>query len=362
MKTERARVLYMPNERGTGRQRGPRLALAQLEAAGAISEGRVFSYLRRLEADSRAETFNRLCSTIETFKPTLVLLQHPADTGLLGAQWQKLRSIHPFKLVYHEGDAYDRFRKRIPAEMKAAAATADVSFSTGASRQLEYMRSAGSRDARWTPQVYNAMDFGSATIPSHREYDVVMIANESSSKIPFKSIPGSKDRTRLVESLTRRFGTRFAVYGRGWTGPSAKGPLDFVEQEQAIQSAWISANWDHYPSEKRWFSDRLPISLAAGSIHVTSSHPGYEDIFDRELGFLHFEKSVIDVVQRIETTLDSSDEDRLLTLMRKGRSYADDNFRQDNNFVDLLNAGGAGIQLEDEQNVWLADIAATNEY
>lgn len=362
MTSERARVLYMPNERGSGRQRGPRLALAQLKSAGEIDDVAVFSYLLRLEVSSPASTFEELCTTIHNFRPTVVLLQHPAGTGLGSDEWLKLRSIQSFRLVYHEGDAYDRFIKRIPSEMKSAAAQADVSFSTGASRQLEYLRSAGSQDARWTPQVFSAQDFGTTPIPSSRDHDVVMIANESSSRIPFRSIPGSKARVQLVRELSRRFGSRFAVYGRGWSGPSAKGPLDFLDQEAAVQSAWISANWDHYPSERRWFSDRLPISLAAGTIHVTSAHPGYTEFFGKGLGFLHYEKSVSDVLRRIEKVLDTGDEGMLMESMGRGRVFAHEKFRQDDNVVELLNAGAAGISPQRARSIWSTAAQAIEEF
>lgn len=362
MRNHRSRILYMPNEHGSGRQRGPRLALAQLLKAGLVDEVSIFSYRLRLQSDSNSATFAALLDTVRLFKPTLVLVQHPAGTGLHSHHWAQLRKIRDFSLLYHEGDAYDRLRKRIPPEVKSLAASADISFSVGASRQLQYFRRAGSRDARWTPSVFNPHDFGSRPISkTPREYDVVMIANESSSRLPLMSMPGSHGRVRLVQALERRFGRRFAIYGSGWRGPSAKGPLDYLDQEQVVRSAWVSTGWDHYPLEARFFSDRLPIALASGTVHVTSTHPGYENFFPRDLGFLHHERSVEGVLKRIEQVISTNDRSQLLQHMREGQQFAHRNFRQDDNLVQLLNAGGAQINAAEAADSWHLPVTAIDQ-
>lgn len=361
MLSEQARVLYLPNERGTGRQRGPRLALAQLTSAGLVAGVRIFSFLWRLEKESKSETFAALCSALGKFRPNIILVQHPEGTGLGINEWRHLRSIYPSTLIYQEGDAYDLFRKRIPMEVRAAAKTADVSFTAGASNQLAYMRRAGSKDARWLPSTFNPHDFGSKPIPVNRDFDVVMIANESSSKVPLKSIPGSRQRMSLAKQLERRFGSRFAVFGRGWSGPSAHGPVEYLSQEDVVQSGWVTANWDHYPRERSFFSDRLPIALASGTIHVTSTHPGYDSLFGDELGFLHHLGSVEAVVERVESILSRGEDTQLLNYMRQGRLFAQNKFRQDDNLVQLLNAGGAGIDPSLAKEAWQASVPAITE-
>jgi len=321
-----------------------------------IEDVQANSYLWRLDGASRSSVFKDLLTQVRDYSPTILIVQHPAGTGLLHAEWEQVRDAGNFQMIYHEGDAYDNFRKRVPPEFRATAAAADVSFSVGASHQLRLLQAAGSKDARWTPSVFNPRVFGVRKIAKRRDLDIVMIANESSSRLPFKSIPGSRRRSELVRALTQRFGKRFAVYGRGWRGPSARGPLDYSDQEEAIQSAWISTGWDHYTAESKFFSDRLPIALASGTVHVTSSHPGYSDIFAKDLGFIYHERSVRHIVKRIERLFSSCDDGAFIREMTQGRQFAQTYFRQDDNFVGLLNAGGASINVTEAKAAWNLEI------
>lgn len=336
------RILYIPNERGDWRQTGFRHALSRLREAELISEVRVFSYLWRLH-EGQCEVYHALLLLIDDFRPDIVLIQHPAGMGLLNGHWEKLRRQHDFVLLLHEGDIYDRLRKRMPIDLCNTARNSDVTFTVGASRQMGYFRRAGARDIRWVPSSFSSDDFGHLERNRKKLYDVVMIANESSSGIPLMSMPGSRDRKRLVHELERNFGSRFAIYGRGWEGSSAKGPLPFVEQENVIQKSWITANWDHYPSEARSFSDRLPIALASGTIHATSSHPGYEGIFGVQDKFIRHRNSVSQLVQSIRQLLEESSEGERIELAEQSRRFAHDHFRQDDLIVRMLNTGGAAI-------------------
>lgn len=357
----RSKILYIPNESRDGRERGPRAALSRLLAAGLISDARVFSYRRRLEESGPSIVFRCLEKTVEDFQPTILLIQHPAKTGLLQHHWRRLRELADFKLILHEGDAYDLIRKRPPAELLAAASCSDVAFSVGESRQAAYLRRAGARDVRWVPSVFNADDFGARRIPLDRQFDVVMIANESSSRFPLMSIPGSRSRIKLAGLLERRFGSRFALFGNGWSGSSAMGPIPYLSQEQVVQSAWITANWDHYPNEKKSFSDRLPIALASGTVHVTSSHPGYDELFHKDLGFIYHEDSPEAIVDRATDLIAKNPKAQLTELASIGRAYAHSKFRQDDNIVELINAGGGGISRSEARNAWNLGVPPLDE-
>ncbi|MFD0527463.1 hypothetical protein ACFQ1I_09820 [Kitasatospora arboriphila] len=74
------------------------------------------------------------------------------------------------------------------------------------------------------------------------------------------------------------------MYGRGWRGHGARGLLPFAEQVPALQRSRISAGTSHYPDYPGNFSDRLPISLYAGRVHVTCRIPGAEWLPGPEAG------------------------------------------------------------------------------
>lgn len=82
----------------------------------------------------------------------------------------------------------------------------------------------------------------------------------------------------------------------------SSGSVPYDEQQEAIRSGWVSANWDYFQYESHYFSDRLPISLAAGVPHVTSDHDGYDDLFTGVRG-LYRESSPAAIVQRVEQLL-----------------------------------------------------------
>ena len=48
----------------------------------------------------------------------------------------------------------------------------------------------------------------------------------------------------------------------------------------------MSANWDNFPHHESYASDRLPISLLAGRVHITSMHPGVNHYGGEDIGLV----------------------------------------------------------------------------
>ena len=96
------------------------------------------------------------------------------------------------------------------------------------------------------------------------------------------------------------FGTRFAVYGRGWEGfLRDRGPLPFDRQHEVLRRSWLSVGYDDFPGTPYYFSDRLPIALLSGVAHVAHFHPGYDTIFGngRELLWAHSLEEIVETVR-----------------------------------------------------------------
>ena len=132
------------------------------------------------------------------------------------------------------------------------------------------------------PHCFDTSHFASSDpARAKKTAQIVMIGNRGTRRhLKFLYVPGGRRRARFARSLSEEFGSGFALYGHGWSHlAAARGPLPLFEQEAAIQSARISANWDHFDTIASYFSDRLPFSLAAGVPHVTSWHDGYDQIF-----------------------------------------------------------------------------------
>lgn len=348
-----ARVFYVPNEAGKGRQFGVRRALSDLQRAGLISEVEVLSLLWRIRNGGDPEEHRQsLIRKVWDFRPDIVLMQHLGGTGLSNRHFDAIRATGDFRLIYHEGDPYTRLLHPLPREARLAGRRADVVYTVGTGVFARNFVSSGARDVRWESHVYDPGRFGLTEVPTNeRPFDVVMIANRNIPRL--RGLPDWRDRIRFVERLQERFGDRFAIFGRGWTGPSAQGPIPYSEQDRAIHSAWVSANWDHFASEPDYFSDRLPTSLATGTIHATTWHPGFDRLFgDETCGFLLTDRSFDGLVDRIEHYLRTSSSAERIASSEQSRTYAARHFRQDDQLVRMLNAGGADIAPEAANAAW----------
>jgi hypothetical protein len=278
-----ARLLYLPNEGVEGDQFGFRAAVNDAVRVGLLAAAEVFSPLARLRAGVAQETMRGdLHRHAAVFKPTIILVQHPAGTGLRSTDFARLKQAGDQALLaYHEDDPYSRIRQPLPPEARAAARACDVAYTCGTGRFPAVLRRFGSGDVRYSRHCFDEtrfpVDVGPAAgVP---RWDCVMIANRNHSLRPWRVLPGARQRIDLVDRLTARFGSRFAVFGSGWISPSAAGPVGYDQQHAILKQARVSVNWDHFPTEPMYYSDRLPISLAAGVPHVTTWHEGYADLF-----------------------------------------------------------------------------------
>lgn len=355
MKISTLRILFVPNESGDSRQLGLRRALSNLSVTGLVGDASVFSLEWRIRNGGSAERHRQdLIHRVQEFQPDIILLQHAHRTGLEDRHFKAMRRVANFKLIYHEGDPYSPFLHPLPTAARVAGKNADVVFTTGAGNFIRNFKRTGSRDVRWAPSAFAPdLQLTGPAMPnnSSKDYDIVMIANRNSPR--FRGLPNWKDRIRFVSYMQDRFQERFALYGRGWTGPSARGPIEYGRQDEALQAAWVSANWDHFADEPRYFSDRLPIALAAGSIHATGYHPGYEEIFtEKSREFVLFERTHKDLGDRISRFFDETTITDRLVLAAKAREFAHSNFRQDNQLVQFLNFSGEIVRPESALEIW----------
>ncbi len=346
------RVLYVPNERGTARQHGMRRAFKNLVDAGLLEAWLPFSALWRVgQGDAPATVQNQLFDLARDFEPDLILLQHLGGTGFDDLTFAQLRRIAPHaQFLHHEADPYTRFVHPLPREARAAAAACDVSFAVGSGTFLDNLRRAGAPAVRWIPSVYVPDNLREPDPQDAPEFDVVMIANRNQPRL--RGLPNRRERARYVALLSRRYGSRFAIFGRGWSGPSAQGSVPYSQQQSILDSAVVSTNWDHFRSEPQYFSDRLPTALASGSLHVTSNHRGYEHVFPSGTGrFLGLAATFSDAVRLIDAQLDTPAAERE-RRRREGQAFAAANFRQDDNLVSMINWRDTVIDPERARDSW----------
>ncbi len=338
------RFFYVPNENTEGDQVGPRKAFALLHAQGRLSAYTAYSYLvERSRAADQPQAMERLAAAVEAFQPDVIFFQHlnrsyPVDSAYI----RRLKSVasRP-RFVWHDPDPYGRFIKPIDATMKAALAETDLAVVKGLGYFSEAVRRAGARRVLFAPESFDDERFGHARASVlSRPLDAVMIANLNCLKrIPWLFMPGGRSRKTTARLLHRAYGDRFAVHGagQGWNDePYCRGPVAFDRQEAAIQSAWISVNWSQFDEIPFYFSDRLPISLAAGVPHVTNWQRGFEHALPEPRGvyFVHSPAEALDAVD----WLLSKPREQLVEIGLQGQAYARERLNATRVYADIVTA------------------------
>jgi hypothetical protein len=302
---ELQRLLYLPDELIGGDQVGPRRAFETLSREGSLAGYRVFSPLLEAAASDPIDASARLLKIARSFQPTVILWSHPSSFPVTRDFVSDLRSIQSRPtIVLQEMDAWGTLRKRLTQGTRVLALEADLVYLSGTGTLTRLFKRVGTTRIRYAFDGYDGQRFGLPWSPtSHREFDVVMIANRSRGRIPGGALPGARRRRQLAKLLSAQYGSRFALYGHGWAeNRSWKGPLAFEDQGEVNRSAWVSASWDHFPSIANYTSDRVPIALASGVPHVTNYRPGYELIYPPGSG-LYWGHSVRSVAEMVAVVL-----------------------------------------------------------
>ena len=338
------RFFYVPNEGTEGDQIGPRKAFRLMREDGVFSAYTAYSYLvEREKAISHGQALERLLAAVEAFQPDVIYFQHlngsyPVDSAYV----RRLKSVASKpKFVWHDPDPYGKFIKPIDATMKVAVAESDMAVVKGLGYFAEGLRRAGASRILFAPESYDDERFsrlgpGATT----RDFDAVMIANLNCLKrIPWLYMPGGRSRKTTARLLHGAYRDRFAVFGsgQGWRGEAyCRGPIPFDAQEAAIRSSWISVNWSQFDEIPFYFSDRLPISLAAGVPHVTNYQRGFEHVLPDARGvyFVHSPAEALDVTDYLL----SLPRERLIEIGQQGLTYARERLNATRVYRDIVTA------------------------
>lgn len=271
------------NEPTIGDEPGFRDALEKLTARHEIDAWAALEPRAWLRAGlSWPECVTRTVQSTHTFSPDILIILSPGTCPWQGAEVTTVLGAAggDVSLLYWEGDPWGG-RKRVNDSMDNWAARADILFTVAGGKQARRLADGGARDVRLVLQTYCHVQYAEALVWSDsrtdlidRPVDVISICN-SAVRWPLvpAGVPGARQRRRLVKSLQGERRIRFGVYGRGWSGATALGPIAYGNQVKAMRQSLITVNWDHFPSLPGYNSDRLPISLLAGRVHVSTRHP-----------------------------------------------------------------------------------------
>jgi hypothetical protein len=318
-------LVYEGGKNATDLDYDSRTAFRELTEDGALSGVTTFSYYADwLSHNDASITQKKIIELARNEKPDIIFLHHIKQFPVTDEFFKELRAQLPkVCLVYHEGDPYARNIKKVTSSMKCLIRNADLIFWVGLGHLREFAVENGAKRIYLAPHVFDTERFWTPWTPTtKREFDITMIASSGKARLPFRYLPGGRNREKCVNILTKHFGSRFALYGYGWKpSDSYRGPLPFAEQHQAIRNAWISANWDHFDDINFYASNRLPISMAAGVPHITTNHKGFEYLYKKVPGGLYFANTPAEVAD-IACYLLSKPAEELIDEGRKAREYA----------------------------------------
>lgn len=312
--TDRIRLVMLTNEREPNAEPGLREALAHMQSTGEIAAWSAIA--PALVGASWSTQFNR---EVERIRANVVLALSPGS-GHFGLP-RLLEDRDDVVVLYWEGDAYGR-AKPISAEMRRWAQRSDILFSVAGPPQAESLLSIGTKRIQLILNTYCQVTFARYAeedpLLENPDLDVVVVGSRVTRLRFFSALPGGAKRVRLVRGL-RTLNLRVRIFGGGWRGSSCEGAIPYSRQAEVMRRARITANWDHYDQFEGFSSDRLPISLLAGRIHVTSRHPGV-DAWSSAPGLIQVD-SVQQALEQVDR-LSKEPEDLLLEEGKKAWLWA----------------------------------------
>ncbi|MDG4865311.1 hypothetical protein P8605_44925 [Streptomyces sp. T-3] len=215
----------------------------------------------------------RLTHLAAHLRPDLVLVHSPQPLPWSGREVAALlRSLGSPPLVVWEGDAWGGRGKPLRERNLAWMRSAEAVFSVALGEQAELLGKASGRPVHYVPNCV-PLAFAPPEPPDRAAPAGVALLGSRMTYLGLELVRDDRERTELARRLA---GPELSVYGKGWRGPYARGPVPYFEQQAAMRRALVTAGWNRYRRHPGFFSDRLPIAMAAGRVHVSSRHPGLE--------------------------------------------------------------------------------------
>lgn len=165
------------------------------------------------------------------------------------------------------GDGYGRWTKRMPRHFRTASTLSDVTFLTGMGYQARQLAQGGSRNLVLMPNGCCQVRFSATdTCDRARDFDLVFIGSRTPSRNFANHVfwVGRK-RAAMVSAFTKRYGQRFALFGKDWDGnPSWQGPLPYEQQHGAYRRGAVAVGGLPGAYHDYYTSDRVLVALASG--------------------------------------------------------------------------------------------------
>lgn len=292
MKNATLKVLHLPlNVAGSeqvGQERGFREVFDQYVQ---------FDFVNYAGANGNADANRELLSIVEREKPNIIFAQLQQTEIITKETLETIRRDFPSVwLTTWSGDARDN----LPTELIGVLPSFDIFYSC---TDQEEMYSPHCQQYAYMPI---AVDVDEVT-PKQRVATpkIIFIGNH----FGYDNFPNSNKRVRVMEALSREFGSDFGVYGFGWPNTvNHLGTTPIKSQADYYNSAEIVISIDHF-NDLRYFSERRLWAIASGSVVMLERHKGVGLDFPALKNLILFD-DIDDLVAKIRalTNTDKSQE------------------------------------------------------
>jgi hypothetical protein len=316
------RILLITNEAAPGDAAGRIDGYRELVAFGAVASVDTVSHATR-SALCREDNFKKVLGALRSAKFDIAVVFSPGNFPGTESGFDALMdALGGRALLYLEGDGWGK-GKPITRPMQWWLRRADAVFTTAGEPQSTRFVDLGAKLVLHIANTYCHIKFAQAEKSPPRELaevDAVLIGNNLARIPGLSGLPGSVGRIRLARRLRQDSELSFRLHGRGWPRTWSHSSIPFEAQAAALREGRISANWDHFPPIADYSSNRLPISLIAGRVHVTTRHPGMSWAPGESVGLFQ-ECSTLGVHERIRE-LALGDPERVWSLGREAHAWA----------------------------------------
>lgn len=321
---KKPKILILTNESKLGDAVGQINGYELLESTGEIDSCQSISFKNNIDPES---SFNRVLTVLKESNWNCLVVFTPKNFPETESKFSKLLdAINGRPILYWEGDpwGYPGEKKPVTKQMSWWMSNSEIVFSTAVEPHFKLFNSLGAKNIYFMPNTYCHLYFKNEElhppIGTYNLKDLIMIASNTA-KIPFLTgSPGSSKRWELATRLHLSKTYSTSIYGKNWPKNWSNGYLPYKFQGEAIRNHKISVNWDNFDCYKDYSSDRLPISLISGRVHITTRHPGMNWAPDEETGLFQVEKPKL-IFSTVSSLFDLGTEN-ILRLGLEGHNWA----------------------------------------
>ena len=277
------RLLFVVQGQGEQDQIGYTAAARQLLAEGSLDNLSFFFPLREYsQSNSWRDVWTALVNEAKATHPTCIFFQFLTyNADHIDMLLEGLKSIPSKPLImtsYGDPFSSNLLFPHPSSSFMRIARDADLNFQTTMGRCAHYLSRNAIRYIVFCPHGFCQKRFllSPPELTTKRLFDISFVGSRNISKNPLSTLfQTGRRRQGLVSLLQKDFGTRFALFGRGWDGfPSWQGPVAYANQIQAIRKSELF--FGGYPGSTQllYQSDRPWIALISGVPFVDWDVPG----------------------------------------------------------------------------------------